>query len=148
MGEFGNSDLTMKAPQLAREKVSSGKHKVFCWAPTCPELLATRDGWSLEVAAGYELGKDRVLLKSRRSASRQRNHRQAIELVERNLEAAVYPQSIEDNEKARKTLLLAQRSRDTYFKTGYMLEHDDLPVIIRCSRCGRLSKIVEAKQRS
>lgn len=184
MGNYSGADLSSSAPLSAREKVRGGKHSVLCGVLTCPETLATREGWSVEIAAGYELGKNRILLKTRRAGARQGGHRDGVkEHVKPQYEEVLsacraqhanlinpkrnqllhnpdhvppsedFPLGASDEDYHVATNIWnmrlwyrgAERARKP--NSGYFLEFDQLPVTIRCGRCGRLSKIAEAKQR-
>jgi hypothetical protein len=183
MSSYSGNDLSGSVPLPAREKVKDAKHRVLCGVLTCPETLATRDGWSVEITAGYELGKGRVLIKTRRSGARQGGHKEAVkERVKPHYDEILY-RAHEDSKgnpyangkkhapsyipmkdgsiitaatekdfalavnaaNARKWYRQLERSRAPH--AGHYLEHDDLPITIRCARCGRLSKIEVAEQR-
>jgi hypothetical protein len=175
MSEFSSGDLSTSAPLIAREKVKDGTHKVLCGVRDCPETFGHRDHWSVVIAPGYELGKDRTLIKSRRSGARQIGHREYVfEQVKPRYEDALYdnrkefadskyangaqhsalsdPSATERDYIAatnaanyRKWYRQAERARDA--GAGPSLEWDCLPILIRCARCGRLSKIEPAQQR-
>lgn len=161
MSNYSGADLSMQAPLLAREKVKDGQHRVLCGVQSCPEVLAKREGWSVEISAGYDWGKDHILIKTRRAAARQSAHREVVEYqIKPQYEDALYKtkdsnnptvtdaehRASTDNTTMRTWFSQIQRTRSPH--TGPFLEFDTLPVLIRCVRCGRLSKIVEAKQRS
>jgi hypothetical protein len=129
MSQYSHADLFADAILPAREKTHNGRKQLFCWATVCPERLGQRiDGW-VRLEAGYGFSKG-VFIKTRRSAARQRRSLTPLDFI------------------AERDPREAHRARDHAPFEGLVLESDALPIVIRCARCGRTSKIMPARNSS